>query len=236
MMISPVERSASQFMMASGLYYALLARQRVILCDGGQKGFEESAQAVVDGLQPSINMISYESSNHIFHIMVSNDLTYVCVSDKLFDRQIAFGFLRELERQLQATGLREKASYVGPYALRQEFGSVINAQLKQYSSGDKLSHLQGRVTEVTGVMTENIEKVVRRGEALEDLTDRSELLAHSSTDFRHSSTKLRKKLFWKSIKMWVIFVCVLLGIVLAIIIIIVVSLAATGHFNNGSKK
>ena len=223
-------------MMASRLYYALLARQRLILCDGGQEGFEESAKAVVDGLQPSISMISYESSSHVFHIMVSNDLTYICVADKLFDRQIAFGFLRELERQLEVSGLREKASYVGPYALRQEFGGVINAQLKQYSSGDKLAHLQGRVTEVTGVMTENIEKVVRRGEALEDLTDRSELLAHSSTDFRHSSTKLRKKLFWKSIKMWVIFIGVLIGIVLAIVIIIVIALAATGHFSSGNKQ
>ena len=217
---------------ASGLYYALVARQRVILCDGGKPGFEESAQSVVDGLQPSVTLISYESISHVFHIMVSEGLTYVCVADKVFDRQIAFAFLRELERQLQETGLKEKSMYVGPYALRQEFSSVINTQLKRYTSGDKLSHLQGRVTEVTGIMTENIEKVVQRGEALDDLTDRSELLAHSSTDFRHSSTKLRKKLYWKSVKMWVIFISILLGIVLAIVLIVVISLAATGHFQS----
>ena len=220
----------------SGIYYGLVARQRVILCDGGQEGFEESSQAVVDGLQPSVNMISYESSNYVYHIMVSNGLTFLCVTDKVFDRQIAFGFLRELERQLQATGLREKANYAGPYALRHEFGSVLATQLHQYSSGDQLSHLQGRVTEVTGIMTENIEKVMHRGEALEDLTDRSALLAHSSTDFRHSSTKLRKKLFWKSVKMWVIFIIVLLVIVALIIAAILIGLGATGHFSHSKSN
>ena len=216
--------------MASGVYYALIARQRVILCDGGQEGFEQSAQAVVEGLQSSVTMISYESKSHVFHIKVSDGLTYVCVADKIFDRQIAFAFLKELERQLEATGLKEKASYVGPYALRQEFGSVIATQLRHYSSGDQLSHLQGRVTEVTGIMTENIEKVIHRGDLLEDLTDRSALLAGSSTEFRHSSTKLRKKLFWKSVKMWVILIVVILVIILVIIAALLIALAATGHF------
>lgn len=217
---------------SSGLHYALIARQRVILADGGQESFLESAQSVVEGLQPSVNVISYESKSHVYHIKVSNGLTYVCVADKIFDRQIAFAFLKELERQLQATGLREKANYVGPYALRQEFGSVINTQLRHYSSGDQLSLMQGRVTEVTGVMTENIEKVMRRGEALEDLTDRSALLAGSSTEFRHTSTKLRKKLFWKSVKMWVILIVVILVIILLIVAAVLIGLAATGHFSS----
>ena len=216
---------------SSGIYYALVARQRVILCDGGREGFEQSSQAVLEGLQPSVTMISYESSSHVYHIMVSDGLRYVCVTDKVFDRQIAFGFLKELERQLNSTGLRERANYVGPYALRGEFGSVMNTQLHKYSSGDQLTHLQDRVSEVTDIMTENIEKVMCRGEALEDLTDRSTLLAHSSTDFRHSSNKLRKKLFWKSVKMWVIFIVILVVILFLIIAAILIALAATGHFN-----
>ncbi len=218
----------------SGIYYSLVARERVILCDGGQEGFEQSSQAVLEGLQPTVNMISYESSSHVYHIMVSGGLRYVCVTDKVFDRQVAFGFLRELERQLISANLRERATYAGPYALRQEFGSVMNTQLLKYSSGDQLDHLQDRVSEVTGVMTENIEKVMRRGEALEDLTDRSSLLADSSTDFRHSSNKLRKKLFWKSVKMWVILIIVLVVILVVILAVILIALGATG--NLGNKK
>lgn len=218
----------------SGIYYSLLARGRVVLCDAGQEGFEKSSQDVLENIKPSVNMISYESNSHVYHILVSGKLEYVCVTDKVFDRQVAFAFLKELERQLVSTGLQERADYVGPYALRQDFGSVMNTQLRKYSSGDQLNHLQDRVSEVTGVMTENIEKVMHRGEAIEDLTDRSTLLAHSSTDFRHSSYKLRKKLFWKSVKMWVILVIVLVVIFLIILAVILIALAATGHFNKKS--
>ena len=218
----------------SGIYYALLARERVVLCDGGREGFEKSSQAVLENVKPEVNMISYESNNYIYHVMLSGGLRYVCVTDRVFDRQVAFAFLKELESQLISTGLQERAGYVGPYALRQEFGSVMNTQLRKYSSGDQLNHLQDRVSEVTGVMTDNIEKVMRRGEALEDLTDRSTLLADSSTDFRHSSYKLRKKLFWKSVKMWVILIIVLAVILVVILAAILIGLAATGHFNKKS--
>lgn len=218
----------------SGIYYALLARERVVLCDCGQEGFEKSSQAVLENLKPEVNMISYESNSYVFHVMLSGELRYVCVTDKVFDRQVAFAFLKELESQLISTGLQERAGYVGPYALRQEFGSMMNTQLRKYSSGDQLNHLQDRVSEVTGVMTDNIEKVMRRGEALEDLTDRSTLLAHSSTDFRHSSYKLRKKLFWKSVKMWVILIIVLVVILVVILAVILIALAATGHFDKKS--
>ena len=218
----------------SGIHYALLARERVVLCDGGREGFEKSSQAVLENVKPEVNMISYESNNYIYHVMLSGELRYVCVTDRVFDRQVAFAFLKELESQLISTGLQERAGYVGPYALRQEFGSVMNTQLRKYSSGDHLNHLQDRVSEVTGVMTDNIEKVMRRGEALEDLTDRSSLLADSSTDFRHSSYKLRKKLFWKSVKMWVILIIVLAVILVVILAAILIGLAATGHFNKKS--
>lgn len=218
--------------MASRLYYALVARNRVILCDGGEGGYEQSSQRVVEGLDPSVTMISYETSpgSYVYHVMVANDLTFVCVADALFDRQVAFAFLQELDRQIDVTGLREKFKIGGPYSLRREFASVIDSQLQRHSSGDKLSHMHNQVKEVHNIMTENIEKVVHRGEAIDDLSDRSNLLAQSSTDFRHSSNKLRKKLFWKNIKMWVILIIVLLVILLVIVAVILIALAATGHF------
>ena len=221
---------------SSGIYYSLLARERVVLCDGGQEGFEKSSQDVLENTKPSVNMISYESNSHVYHILVSGQLRYVCVTDKVFDRQVAFAFLKELERQLVSTGLQERAEYVGPYALRQGFGSVMNAQLRKYSScGDQLSRLQDRVNDLTGVMTKNIEEVVCRGENMEDLTDRCNLLARSCTDSRHdSSDKRRKIIFWKSVKMWVILTIVLVVILLIIAAVILIALAATGHFNKKS--
>ena len=166
---------------------------------------------------------------------MAKELTFVCVADSVFDRQIAFSFLQELDHQIDVNGLRERFKIAGPYALRREFGSVISSQLQRYSSGDRLSHMHSKVKDVQNVMTENIEKVVRRGEAIDDLSDRSNLLAEGATVFRHSSHKLQKKLFWKSIKMWVIFITVLVVIVLVIIAIILIALAAEGKLGHKNK-
>lgn len=81
------------------------------------------------------------------------------------------------------------------------------------------------------MMTNNIEHVIARGEALEDLEERSELLQHNSVTFRNNATKLKRKVRWKSVKLWV-GVTVVLVIVLGIIAALIV-LGAMGKF---SKK
>lgn len=79
-------------------------------------------------------------------------------------------------------------------------------------------------------MTSNIETVIARGEALSDLEERSEQLQHSSVQFRNNATRLRRRVMWKSIKLWVAVITVLL-IVLAIIATLI-ALAITGQFNH----
>ena len=78
------------------------------------------------------------------------------------------------------------------------------------------------------MMTDNLEHVIARGEAMADLEERSEQLQSSSVEFRNNATKLRKKLFWKSVKLWV-GVVVAMVIVLAVIAALV-ALGVTGKF------
>lgn len=82
------------------------------------------------------------------------------------------------------------------------------------------------------MMTKNVEHVVARGEALEDLEERSELLQHSTVTFRNNSTKLKRKVMWKSVKLWV-GVTVFLLVAVAVIATLIV-LGVMGKFS--SKK
>ena len=109
------------------IHYALLARERVVLCDCATTSgtFERVASSILEGLSPTDTKISYESGVHLFHTMVSEGLTYMCVTETLFDRRVAFSFLVELKRQLAVAGLQQKAEYVGPYALRGGFSGVM---------------------------------------------------------------------------------------------------------------
>lgn len=216
-----------------GLYYALIARQKFVLCDHAAVpgSYERPSLAILENIASTKETrISYEVGSHVYHVVISRGLCYLCVSDPVFDRGLAFGCLAELETRLHnIPGLPERAEYVGPYALRREFSGEIATVLELYSSNDKLNHLQSQVKSVTGVMTRNLEKVMQRGETLDDLEDRSERLAHSSTDFRQSAIKLKRKERCRNVKVWVILFIIILVIFFVIIAIIVGALAGTGH-------
>ncbi len=209
-----------------GIYYALVSRSGTVLCDHyhvrGSK-YEATCQSVLENvaLEPSNNKFSYDSGECLYHAYVSSNLTFMCVTETVFDKNIAFNCLFELERRLISTGLRERAQIARPYALRSSFSSVIASVVSQYSSSDALGTLENKVDAVTNLMKTNIDKVIQRGETLNDLNDRSELLARSTTDFRQNAGKLKRKLLWKNVKLWIILVVILLVIIMVVVLLAV---------------
>lgn len=76
-------------------------------------------------------------------------------------------------------------------------------------------------------MTDNIEKVVQRGEALEDISDRTQDLALNSSQFRKSATKLRRRACWQKYRLYCCCATVILIIILVVVIAAFAALLAT---------
>lgn len=76
------------------------------------------------------------------------------------------------------------------------------------SSNAKLSAVQRDVDAVKNIMIQNIDSVLSRGERLETLSERSEMLSSSSMDFKSKSTALRYQTFRKKtvIKFGLLFI------------------------------
>ncbi|XP_060917678.1 vesicle-associated membrane protein 8 isoform X2 [Labrus mixtus] len=89
-------------------------------------------------------------------------------------------------------------------------------------SAAKLDHVQGQVNEVKVILSDNISKVLERGDRLDDLMGKTDDLQASADSFQRTSTRVARKYWWKNIKM-IIIICVVVLIILIIII-----LAATG--------
>lgn len=215
-----------------GICYALVSRDDVILCDHSLSGsnFESMCQAVLENVMMTRqnDKFSFDSGRYTCHAYRSGNIIYVCVTEAMFDRNIAFNCLFELERQLISAGLKDRAQTARPFALRSPFSATMATTLSRYSSSDALGRLESKVDDVTGIMRQNIDKVIHRGQTLDDLNERSDLLAHSSTGFRQNATKLRRKLCWKNVKMWVILIISLVILLTVIIVIIISVLAAQG--------
>ena len=87
-----------------------------------------------------------------------------------------------------------------------------------YSNVEKMKKIQNEVDVVKDVMSENIEKILKRGEKVEVLLDKSSQLSHESTIFRRKSSELKRKQLYKNIKIGVIIFLIISLIVVIIII------------------
>lgn len=62
-------------------------------------------------------------------------------------------------------------------------------------------------------MTENIERVLERGERIETLVDKTDRLGGSARDFRMRTRDLRRRMWWKNTKLMVLLVVVVVFLI-----------------------
>ncbi|XP_036954677.1 vesicle-associated membrane protein 8 [Acanthopagrus latus] len=84
---------------------------------------------------------------------------------------------------------------------------------------DKVQTLRDQVDGVKNIMTENVDRILARGERLDDLMDKSEDLQAGAQHFKQTSQKVARSYWWKNVKLVVVIVVVVLIIVLIIILL-----------------
>jgi hypothetical protein len=62
---------------------------------------------------------------------------------------------------------------------------------------DTISRVRGEIMEVKSIMIENVEKVLDRGERLDLLVGKTELLQGEAFAFRREARRLKHKMWWK---------------------------------------
>ncbi|XP_024008617.1 putative vesicle-associated membrane protein 726 isoform X3 [Eutrema salsugineum] len=138
-------------------------------------------------------------------------------------RQIPMAFLERVKEDFSKRYGGGKAATAKANSLNKEFGSKLKQHM-QYCVDhpeeiSKLAKVKAQVTEVKGVMMENIEKVLDRGEKIELLVDKTENLRSQAQAFRTQGTKMRRKMWLDNMKIKL----VVFGIIVALILIIFLS-------------
>lgn len=208
--------------------YSLIACGPTVLCSHqfGENNYEAVVASILPNIQSSIDAkTSYTSnSNVVFHVVVENGLVYLCAADKEMGKQKPYAFLNEIKRQFTSGSLALRSQFAGEYELNRDFGPVLESQMERFSrdgsGGDKISTLQSQVEDVKGVMTQNIERVLERGQRLEELMDKTTELEASAATFKKTSRSVRHKMWWKNTR-WTIILVVVAILVVAIIIVII---------------
>ncbi|CAK9142192.1 unnamed protein product [Ilex paraguariensis] len=149
--------------------------------------------------------------------------SYCVVAVESAGRQIPIAFLERVKEDFNKRYGGGKAATAVANSLNKEFGSKLKEHM-QYCVDhpeeiSKLAKVKAQVSEVKGVMMENIEKVLDRGEKIELLVDKTENLRSQAQDFRQNGTQMRRKMWLQNMKVKLI----VLGILLLLILIIILS-------------
>jgi vesicle-associated membrane protein 4 len=78
-----------------------------------------------------------------------------------------------------------------------------SAQATTSAGPGKTAAVQGQVDEVIGIMNNNIEKVMARGERLETLQNKTDDLQQGAMQFKRGATKVRREMCVSLLCVWV---------------------------------
>ncbi|KAJ5239021.1 hypothetical protein N7468_003640 [Penicillium chermesinum] len=131
-------------------------------------------------------------------------LSFIVVASAEQGRRIPFAYL-----------LRDEAEV--PVNVRSVEHRLFHSScLRTYNTSppaDSLASARREIDSVRDIMTENIERVLERGERIDLLVDKTDRLGGSAHDFRIRSRGLRRRMWWKNIKLMVLLVLVVVFLV-----------------------
>ncbi|GIL86019.1 hypothetical protein Vretifemale_14295 [Volvox reticuliferus] len=166
---------------------------------------------------------TFNVDGHTFNFLNRAGFTYLVVADEAYGRAIPSAFLDKMASEFSMK-YADKAQGAKEGALNSSFGKQLKQMMEhatQYPEEySKVASVQKKVDEVKGIMTENIEKVLARGEKLELLTDKTENLMNEADRFQRSGRNLRRKMWLQNCKMKivVVFAVILLAVIIFLLV------------------
>ena len=164
-----------------------------------------------------------------FNYLSSQGYTFLCVADHAYGRAIPFAFLEKVRDEWFAKWA-DKGASAAAHALDRSFGARLKYWMEYCETHpdevSKAAEVQKKVDEVKGIMDENIERVLERGEKIELLVDKTDNLRFQADKFHKTGRTLRNKMWWQNFKVQII--------VLLIVILIAVIIFCSVCFSGGN--
>jgi vesicle-associated membrane protein 7 len=143
-------------------------------------------------------------------------LTFLVVAASSTGRRIPFGFLVEIKNRFLKQFPVESTDFASlPNYGAGSFNTVLKKLMIDYGTTkagkeDAINNVQNEIDNVREIMTQNIDRVLERGERIDLLVDKTDRLGGSAHEFRVRSKNLRRQMWWKNIKLMVLLFVVVI--------------------------
>ncbi|KAF8655000.1 hypothetical protein AX16_003304 [Volvariella volvacea WC 439] len=220
------------------LIHALVARSQVILAEHqlGKRDFSQAVQTILSKIPPNNSKLTYAWEQYHFHYVSEGGYTYLAMADDSAGRRMPFAFLAELQRKFLSLPSSSTASSddTPAHGLQGTFGPVIGDLMHTYNTAppsDELARAQAELNQVKSVMVQNVEQILNRGERIELLVDKTDVMAGQATAFRRGARTVRREMWWQNQK--VVMLC---GLVALLFVYILLAQFCGAGLNQCSSK
>ncbi|XP_059307757.1 vesicle-associated membrane protein 727 [Lycium ferocissimum] len=210
-----------------GLIYSFVARGTVVLAEHTpySGNFSTIAVQCLQKLPSNSSKYTYSCDGHTFNFLIDSGFVFLVVADEPTGRSVPFVFLERVKddfKKRYGSSIKndgdphpladddEEDDLFGnrfsiAYNLDREFGPRLKEHMEYCMNHpdemSKLSKLKAQITEVKGIMMDNIEKVLDRGEKIELLVDKTENLQFQADSFQRQGRQLRRKMWFQNLQM-----------------------------------
>ncbi|CCJ29490.1 unnamed protein product [Pneumocystis jirovecii] len=200
------------------IFYAGIARGQDILAEYNVDGTDMNDLVSLILEKAVLNeetKLTYVYKMYMIHYIYTpvdsvGGLTYLCITSDQIERRVPFALLYEIKREFaKYFSLHDMielpvSSFVG---FSREIAEKISMMGRDDGMlmTDMVRVVQKEMEQVKSAMTENIEKVLERGERIELLVNRTQNMNETAFSFSKRSSYLRRRIWWESVKMTVIF-------------------------------
>lgn len=129
----------------------------------------------------------------MIHYLISDDIIYICVTEKSYPRKLAFLYLEEVGREFQSSHGRDALSTTArPFGFS-SFDTYLTKTKRIYQdqrARSNLDKLNSELADVKKVMTKNIEDLLYRGDSLDKMSDLSSSLRNDSIKYRKKAQRI----------------------------------------------
>jgi vesicle transport protein SEC22 len=130
-----------------------------------------------------------ESSPYSFHYVVADNICFMTITEKTFPKQMTFAFLDELKKEFMSLHGSTVQHETRPYAYMsfERFIKSTKVAFTDTDSRGNMAALGSELKDVRGIMSQNIQDVLQRGEKLNRAAEESHRLVQDSKLYRQSA-------------------------------------------------
>eukprot|EP00696_Hemimastix_kukwesjijk_P001068 gnl/Hemi2/11387_TR3944_c0_g1_i1.p1 gnl/Hemi2/11387_TR3944_c0_g1~~gnl/Hemi2/11387_TR3944_c0_g1_i1.p1 ORF type:complete len:210 (+),score=59.52 gnl/Hemi2/11387_TR3944_c0_g1_i1:81-710(+) len=160
--------------------------------------YKEQSKKIFRSLNPdSHRRLTIETSEGLaFHYIIENGVCYLCLCERSYPKRLAFLYLEEIQKEFDNLYKSQIETASRPYAFV-KFDNYIQKTKKIYSDSRSIDKIKEDLTDVTRIMTQNIDEVLGIGNRLNEIHGKSERLVEDTAKYHKQTKYLNFVALWR---------------------------------------